>query len=966
MKYNPDISNLDRNLPQKISRNLYDISRVLKNLDDDNIRQNAGIKASKIDFTGFDLTPYVNVSSTTTFVSSSAATRAYQNNVIIPYYLATANISSTSFDEIITLKRKYPEVNIVVILNPSAGLALSADSSAHPDADITSAISNMVNSGVKVLGYVTTLYAGTEFGYYPTYSANTAYNRSDADTFTDQKVDEWYTYYPAISGIFFDEVWNGYGAGPWPSDLSYEVSWYKARSDYARSKDAEYVIMNPGTDVHLDYFEADMADAIIIAETGGSDPSDTVGFPAVGLLDGTTLSSGHQYIDRKYKGIIVHGGSHSTVYTNQQLNMDAIWRAKQYCGWFYSTHERSAGAGLVWDVLSNYIDDVVRVYNEPLKVKISIGVGGNQVSSESPSPKQSLIGFYDNAGDVTYTYNDGNDVANPYIDGAHTNVFRNTSDEYQRNVDLVVVGDQNGSAGGGAYRIFTNTKTSNTASLRLLIDNTGQIQFNGSYKFPTSDGTSGYVLTTNGSGVLSFTAKTVDTGWQDDLTYGAYYKENITGLTGTKMKLPMTWSFIYHDVGGGVNRAIHVGYGSGSYSTYVGSGAGETSFSCLGNSGFGVAALGLMSNAHYNSAFGSDAGLNITTASHNSLFGYRAGYLSAGNGINGSYNTGFGSLVLQKLTTGTGNVAIGYNAGPTANQSNKLFVHNAESDSPLIGGDFSTGVVTFNGAFSFPAADGTANYVLTTNGSGTLSFAQVDHANLANKGTNTHATIDSHIADTSIHFVRETLAQIATNSTTTAHQTFALEASTNCVFTASTGTALLTINGTTGGVSLASGGAINEFSTDGTMAGNSDYAVPTEKAIRTYIATTAATLYLSSVSGFSDTTARQTFTMKAATQFIVKTSGGTNTLYVDNDTNKVAIGGYYYLPTSTGTANYVMTTDGAGNTSWSDSYIIKGTGSPEGVVTATVGHLFLRTNGGTSTTLYVKESGTGNTGWVAK
>lgn len=43
-----------------------------------------------------------------------------------------------------------------------------------------------------------------------------------------------------------------------------------------------------------------------------------------------------------------------------------------------------------------------------------------------------------------------------------------------------------------------------------------------------------------------------------------------------------------------------------------------------------------------------------------------------------------------------------------------------------------------------------------------------------------------------------------------------------------------------------------------------------------------------------------------------------------------------------------------------------GTGSPEGAVTAPVGSLFTRTDGGASTTLYVKESGTGNTGWVAK
>ena len=46
--------------------------------------------------------------------------------------------------------------------------------------------------------------------------------------------------------------------------------------------------------------------------------------------------------------------------------------------------------------------------------------------------------------------------------------------------------------------------------------------------------------------------------------------------------------------------------------------------------------------------------------------------------------------------------------------------------------------------------------------------------------------------------------------------------------------------------------------------------------------------------------------------------------------------------------------------------ITTGLGSPEGVLTAPVGTLYRRQNGGTSTTLYVKESGSGNTGWVAK
>jgi len=52
---------------------------------------------------------------------------------------------------------------------------------------------------------------------------------------------------------------------------------------------------------------------------------------------------------------------------------------------------------------------------------------------------------------------------------------------------------------------------------------------------------------------------------------------------------------------------------------------------------------------------------------------------------------------------------------------------------------------------------------------------------------------------------------------------------------------------------------------------------------------------------------------------------------------------------------------GSGTATWTS-----GAGTPEASVTATVGSLYTRTDGGAGTTLYVKESGTGNTGWIAK
>lgn len=45
---------------------------------------------------------------------------------------------------------------------------------------------------------------------------------------------------------------------------------------------------------------------------------------------------------------------------------------------------------------------------------------------------------------------------------------------------------------------------------------------------------------------------------------------------------------------------------------------------------------------------------------------------------------------------------------------------------------------------------------------------------------------------------------------------------------------------------------------------------------------------------------------------------------------------------------------------------LSGAGAPETVIAAPVGSTYRRTDGGAGTTLYVKETGTGNTGWVAK
>lgn len=72
------------------------------------------------------------------------------------------------------------------------------------------------------------------------------------------------------------------------------------------------------------------------------------------------------------------------------------------------------------------------------------------------------------------------------------------------------------------------------------------------------------------------------------------------------------------------------------------------------------------------------------------------------------------------------------------------------------------------------------------------------------------------------------------------------------------------------------------------------------------------------------------------------------------------------LPT-TGTVSTLAGAEAFTNkTGFNGVKLFSGTGTPEGAITAPVGSFFSRTDGGAATTLYVKESGAGNTGWAAK
>ena len=100
-------------------------------------------------------------------------------------------------------------------------------------------------------------------------------------------------------------------------------------------------------------------------------------------------------------------------------------------------------------------------------------------------------------------------------------------------------------------------------------------------------------------------------------------------------------------------------------------------------------------------------------------------------------------------------------------------------------------------------------------------------------------------------------------------------------------------------------------------------------------------------------------------EIITNTGGGTiGTIfgvYIGAQTAATTNWGVYQLGTTTPNLFAGPLTLG----STTGPIIKSGTGSPEGVETAGVGSLFLRTNGGAGTTLYAKTTGAGNTGWSA-
>jgi hypothetical protein len=133
----------------------------------------------------------------------------------------------------------------------------------------------------------------------------------------------------------------------------------------------------------------------------------------------------------------------------------------------------------------------------------------------------------------------------------------------------------------------------------------------------------------------------------------------------------------------------------GSKNVYIGmqSGGGGASGTFSNNVCIGAyAGVNSQTNSN-NTIVGAESAASLTVGNNNTLFGYQSGFrLTTGNN-----NVLLGNMAGTLLTTGSGNVFIGPNSGAsTSTESNLLSISNTSTSTPLIGGDFSSKVVTIH------------------------------------------------------------------------------------------------------------------------------------------------------------------------------------------------------------------------------------------------------------------------------
>jgi len=167
-------------------------------------------------------------------------------------------------------------------------------------------------------------------------------------------------------------------------------------------------------------------------------------------------------------------------------------------------------------------------------------------------------------------------------------------------------------------------------------------------------------------------------------------------------------------------RGISIGHGAGQllqgsidHNIFIGNQSGYNGNGCS-----------------YNTFIGQFSGLNLSGGNNNVLLGYQSGY---------------------SIANGSNNIFLGYQAGYNETGSNKLYIENSDSSTPLIYGEFDNDLVRVNGEFE---VKGRSNEQLVTADidaiNGTLSASDINGGIVVHTSTTAGGTLTT---DTAVNII---------------------------------------------------------------------------------------------------------------------------------------------------------------------------------------------------------------------
>ena len=474
----------------------------------------------------------------------------------------------------------------------------------------------------------------------------------------------------------------------------------------------------------------------------------------------------------------------------------------------------------------------------------------------------------------------------------------------------------------------------NTADNKLFIDNsststpliggdfsTDQVDINGTIKITGGSPGSGKVLTSDADGLASWetsTGATCINELSDGIKDGTYMflgtDAGIYNTTGD-YNTGIGYQAMYMNHIGHLNTAL--GYKT-LYSNESGDGNIAIGYSTLyNNTGSGNIAIGSQtlfysqtgesntiignSSGYFNNTGCYNVGLGHGTlfynedGNQNTAVGYRAGYGQTGDNISGC-------------------IFLGYNAGENNTASNKLFIDNSNTSTPLIGGDFSTDQVDINGTIKITGGSPGSGKVLTSDADG-LAFWETPStgatsinglSDATNNGTKFFMGTNAGANNTEDGTYNTGIGNQAMEANTTGtHNTAlgfqSLEANTEGEFNSAFGHGSLKLN-TTGDYNTALGYNAGHSST-----GNSNIFMG---MMAGYSSVGNGNIFIGYQAGYNET--------------------GSNKLYIDNSstsspliggdfsTNQVDINGTIKITGGNPGTDKVLTSDASGNATWQD------------------------------------------------